>query len=85
MTGKPTREQILSEPNKPSFIEWMNKRHNGFFYGAYPCWNWIIGGVLVTLWMRSGLVKVYHDEGRNTECHPAETERCREAVLVVER
>jgi hypothetical protein len=67
------------------FLAWMNRNHGGFFYGFYPCWNWKIGGVLVTLWMRSGLVKIYHDGGRHTECHPAETERAREAIHQLEK
>ena len=63
------------------FLAWMHQNFRGFFYGRYPCWNWKINGVLVTFWLRTGLVKLYHDEGRATECHPAETERCREAVM----
>lgn len=58
----------------------MNRNHRGFFYSGWPCWNWRINGVLVTLWMATGIVKIYHDQGRRTECFPAETERCREAI-----
>jgi hypothetical protein len=72
----------LSDPDRSQFLAWMHRNNfRGFFHGMYPCWNWKINGVLVTLWMRTGLVKIYHDEGRATECHPAETERCREAVM----
>lgn len=65
------------------FHIWLNRYHNGFFYGMYPCWNWRIRGVLVTLWMKTDLVKIYYNEGRNTECYPAETEQCREAVMAL--
>lgn len=67
-----------------TFLQWMLKRRDGFYYDFYLCWNWRIGGVLVTYWMRSGIVKIYHDEGRATECHPCDTERCREAVMELE-
>lgn len=70
----------MSTP-KPSFLEWMRRNFGGFYYSLYPCWNWRLRGVLVTLWIRTGLVKIYHDQGRATENHPAETERCREAIL----
>lgn len=64
-------------------LAWMRRNFCGFFYGMYPCWNWKINGVLVTFWMRTGVVKIYHDEGRQTEWHPAETERCREAIMAI--
>ena len=63
------------------FLAWMHRNFRGFYYGMYPCWNWKINGVLVTFWMQTGIVKIYHDEGRQTEWHPAETERAREAVM----
>lgn len=66
-----------------TFCDWMNKSHSGFFYHMYPCWNWKVNGVLVTCWLRTGLVKIYHDQGRLTECHPSETERCREAIALL--
>lgn len=66
-----------------AFIGWMNRRHCGFLYTLPYCWNWKVSGVLVTLWMQTGLLKIYHDEGRQTECHPVETERCREAVHAI--
>ena len=75
------RTSRCAPPSGSRFLSWMNHNHRGFYYGEYPCWNWKISGVLVTFWLRSDLVKIYHDEGRNTECHPAETERCREAVM----
>jgi len=65
----------------PNFTAWMQRNHQGVFHSAYPCWNWRIGGVLVTQWLGSGLVKIYRDQGRHTECHPSETERAREAVM----
>lgn len=66
------------------FVAWMSRIHQrGFYSGGWPCWNWRLGGVLVTLWEATGLVMIYHDEGRHTECHPAETERCREAVWAI--
>ena len=81
MNTETQRPASLAAAHGSRFLAWMNRNHRGFFYSFYPCWNWKIGGVLVTLWMRTGLVKIYHDEGRNTECHPAETERAREAVM----
>jgi hypothetical protein len=78
-----TRGSHSSPPPGSQFLAWMHRNFRGFFYSMYPCWNWKINGVLVTFWVRSGLVKIYHDEGRATECHPAETERCREAVMDV--
>lgn len=67
----------------PSFEDWMNRAHKGFFYSAWPCWNWRVGGVLVTLWLRNRVVKIYHDEGRATEWHPADTEMCRDAIATL--
>jgi hypothetical protein len=72
-----------AEAGDPQFLAWMHRNFRGFFYPMYPCWNWKINGVLVTFWMRTGIVKIYHDEGRNTEWHPSETERCREAVMAI--
>ena len=76
------------EAGKPAvagsrFLAWMNRSHRGFCYTRFPCWNWRINGVLVTFWIGAGLVKIYHDEGRRTEWHPAETERCREAIAAI--
>ena len=82
-TPKATAAHPLGEAAGSRFADWMNRNHRGFFYGEYPCWNWKIRGVLVTLWLRTGLVKIYHDQGRATECHPAETERGREAIACI--
>ena len=82
-------EDANRNPNPPSraeagsqFLAWMNRQCPGWLWGGI-CWNWKINGVLVTFWMLSRLVKIYHDEGRQTECHPSETERCREAVMAI--
>lgn len=73
----------LCNPGCSPFLDWMHRHFRGFYYDLYPCWNWRIAGVLVTFWFRTGIVKIYHDEGRATEWPPAETERCREAILAL--
>jgi hypothetical protein len=67
-----------------TFLQWMLNRRSGFFYAFYPCWNWKVGGVLVTYWLRTGVVKIYHHGGYATECYPCDTERCRNAVMELE-
>lgn len=49
----------------------------GFY--THSSWSWRIGGTLVTHWGNDN-VKIYHQGGRHTEAHPANTERCREAI-----
>lgn len=61
----------------PSFRRWLRSINPGFY--THCSWSWMIGGVLVTHW-GSDNVKIYHQSGRHTETHPANTERCREAI-----
>ncbi len=67
----------------PSFLEWMHRNFKGYLFPQYPCWNWIINGVLITYWMRTGLVKIYHERPFHTECFRPETEHCRESILAL--
>lgn len=66
-----------------TFLAWINLKQPGWLWGG-TCWNSKIHGVLVTFWLVSDVVKIYHDEGRQTECYPPETERCREAISALE-
>lgn len=64
------------------FIRWLARFAGcGSYAPGFHAWNWRIGGVLVTLWMGNSIVKIYHEEGRRTNWHPFNTERCREDVL----
>lgn len=78
---KRKRRKPLSAAPGSQFLAWMHRNFTGFFYPAYPCWNWRIGGVLVTHWNRNEIVKIYHDQGRQTEFYHAGTEACREAIM----
>ena len=65
-----------------TFICWLaHFAGSGSYAAGFNAWNWRLGGVLVTLWMGNGVVKIYHEEGRRTIWHPFNTERCREDVL----
>ena len=73
----------VTPDSPPAFEAWMNRTHKGFYYGAWPCWSWRVGGVLVTLWLANRIVKIYHDEGRAAEWHPADTEMARDAIATL--
>jgi hypothetical protein len=65
-----------------TFIRWLARFAGcGSYAPGFHAWNWRIGGVLVTLWMGNSIVKIYHEQGRRTNWHPFNTERCREDVL----
>lgn len=78
MSAKQMNQSRRTHPVcSPSFRRWLRNLNPGFY--TFSSWSWIIGGTLVTHWPNDN-VKIYHDEGRKTETHPANTERCREAI-----
>lgn len=67
-------------PSQRQFISWMNRQRKGWLNPAFHCWSWRLRGTLVTLWLTSGTVKIYHRKGRSLEHYPHHTERCRDAI-----
>ena len=85
--GNGDQEAVSSELAAPScsvFLARMHPNHRRYFYTIYPSWNWRTREVLITLWIRTRLVKIYYDEGRQIERHPAETKRsCRSSSRLI--